>query len=205
MGQAATGHVLGEEDALRAHLYSYVGALLSAPPGKDLIDKTRKLTGDDTELGRAITALARVAGAVGPRDVEREYQALFIGVGRGELLPYASYYMTGFLNEKPLATLRGDMARLGIERSPNVFEPEDNIGSLCEMMGGLISGRFGDPATIATQYEFFGRHLAPWAPHFFTDLEGAQNSLFYAPVGAIGRIFMTIEKDAFRMAGETAA
>lgn len=205
MGQAVSGHEMGEEDALRAHLYGYLGALLSAPPGKDLIDRTRKLSGDDTELGRAITALVRVAGTVGPRDADREYQNLFIGIGRGELLPYASYYMTGFLNEKPLAALRNDMARLGMERSPNVFEPEDNIGSLCEMMSGLISGRFGEPATIATQYEFFGRHVAPWAPHFFTDLEAAQASLFYAPVGAIGRIFMTIEKDAFRMAGETAA
>lgn len=205
MGQSATREVLGDEDALRARLYDYLGALLSAPPGKDLIDKTRHLGGDETGLGSAVAALARVAGTVGPRDVEREYHALFIGIGRGELLPYASFYMTGFLNEKPLAALRGDMARLGIERSPNVFEPEDNIGSLCEMMAGLIDGRFGAPASLARQQEFFGRHLAPWAPHFFTDLEGAKNSLFYAPVGAVGRIFMGIEKDAFRMAGETAA
>ncbi len=197
--------VTGDEDALRAHLYDYLGALLSAPPGKDLIEKTRQLAGDKTDLGRAVSALARVAATVGAQDVEREYHGLFIGIGRGELLPYASFYMTGFLNEKPLAALRADMARLGIERTPNVFEPEDNIGSLCEMMAGLIDGRFGERASLVRQQEFFGRHVAPWATHFFTDLEGAQTSLFYAPVGAVGRIFMGIEKDAFRMAGISAA
>jgi TorA maturation chaperone TorD len=156
-------------------------------------------------MGKAIATLARVAGTLGERDVEREYHALFIGIGRGELLPYASFYMTGFLNEKPLAALRNDMMRLSIERSPGVFEPEDNIGSLCEMMAGMIVGRFGKAAPLAEQQEFFNRHLAPWASHFFTDLEGAKGSLFYAPVGAIGRLFMGIEKEAFRMAGETAA
>lgn len=205
MDKLAEKETVAEEDALRAYLYEFLGALLSSPPDKALIDKTRSLTGDDTDMGCAITALARVAGAVGERDVEREYHALFIGIGRGELLPYASFYMTGFLNEKPLASLRNDMMRLSIERSPGVFEPEDNIGSLCEMMGGMIVGRFGKAAELGAQREFFNKHLAPWATHFFTDLEGAKGSLFYAPVGAIGRIFMGIEKEAFRMAGETAA
>jgi TorA maturation chaperone TorD len=194
-----------EEDLLRASLYDFLGALLSAPADRMLIDKTRALTGDETHLGQAITALSRVAATQGPADVEREYHKLFIGIGRGELVPYASFYMTGFLNEKPLAALRNDMTRLSMERTPGVFEPEDNIGSLCEMIGGLIAGRYGEPATLATQRDFFNKHLAPWAAHFFTDLEGAKASLFYAPVGAIGRSFMTIERDAFRMAGETAA
>ena len=77
----------------------------------------------------------------------------------GELLPFASYYLTGFLNEKPLATLRKDMASLHISRAPNVYEPEDNIASLMEMMAGLIDGRFGSPAPIERQREFFNRHI----------------------------------------------
>ncbi len=205
MEKPAERKTVADEDALRAHLYDFLGALLSSPPDKALIDKTRALSGDETDMGQAIATLARVAGTMGERDVEREYHALFIGIGRGELLPYASFYMTGFLNEKPLASLRNDMMRLSIERSPGVFEPEDNIGSLCEMMAGMIVGRFGKAADLADQQEFFNRHLAPWASHFFTDLEGAKGSLFYAPVGAIGRLFMGIEKEAFRMAGETAA
>jgi TorA maturation chaperone TorD len=133
------------------------------------------------------------------KSVEAEFNTLFVGLTRGELLPYASYYMTGFLHEKPLALLRSSMQRMQIERAPNVYEPEDNIASLCEMMAGLIMGRFGAPADLTTQKDFFSAHIAPWAEHFFTDLEGAKASVFYAPVGTIGRAFMDIEREAFRM------
>lgn len=191
---------IAEEDKLRADLYDYLGVLLSAPPSKALLKKTAALTGDETDLGSAITSLARVAASRGEKAAESEFNALFIGVGRGELLPYASYYLTGFLNEKPLAVLRNDMASLQISRAANVFEPEDNIASLCEMMAGMITGRFGKPASLDRQKEFFNRHIGPWAGHFFADLEGAKGSVLYAPVGAIGRVFMEIEKQAFRMA-----
>ncbi len=196
---------IAEEDRLRADLYAFLGALLSRPPAADLLRKCKSLEGDDTPLGQSITALSRVARATNATGAEREFNRLFIGIGRGELLPYASVYMTGFLNEKPLAALRAEMTTLGIERSPDVFEPEDNIGSLCEIMAGLITGRFGDPLPVARQADFFARHLGPWAVHFFADLEGAKSSVFYAPVGAIGRRFMEIEKDAFRLAGDSAA
>ncbi|MDH3262858.1 MAG: molecular chaperone TorD family protein [Paracoccaceae bacterium] len=196
---------VAEEDRLRADFYDYLAALLARPPKRELIERTRGLSGDDSPLGEAITALSRVASTVNETAAEREFNRLFIGVGRGEVLPYASYYMTGFLNEKPLAVLRQDMARLGIGRAPNVFEPEDNIASLCEMMAGLILGRFGRPASLQVQRDFFNRHLAPWAGPFFTDLERAAGSFFYAPVGAAGRSFVEIEKEAFRMAGASAA
>ncbi len=190
---------VAEEEVLRADLYDLLAALLANPPTRDLIDRVAKLDGDDGELGRAIRALTSLARATTETTAEREFNQLFIGAARGELLPYASYYMTGFLNEKPLAVLRNDMARRAIERAPNVFEPEDNIASLCEMMAGLILGRFGEPATLAGQKDFFSTHIAPWAGHFFADLEAAKGSLFYAPVGAIGRAFMEIEREAFRM------
>ena len=128
-----------------------------------------------------------------------EFNALFIGLGRGELLPYASYYLTGFLNEKPLASLRSDMARMSMTRAKNVYEPEDNIASLMEMMGGMIVGNFGDPATLDDQKDFFNKHVGPWAGHFFSDLEAAKTSVLYASVGAVGREFMEIEREAFRM------
>ena len=94
------------------------------------------------------------------------------------------------------------MARLGIARSPNVFEPEDNIASLFEIMAGLVAGAFGPPASIALQREFFDRHIDSWAEHFFVDLENAKNSVFYAPVGTVGRTFIEIERESFRLAGE---
>lgn len=194
-----------QEDQLRADLYDFLAALLARPPKQDLLRRTAALTGDDSDLGQAIKALARVAAQTGPQVAEREFNALFIGVGRGELLPYASFYLTGFLNEKPLATLRKDMAALRIIRAPNVFEPEDNIASLLEIMAGMIAGRFGDPVAIDRQATFFNRHIAPWAGHFLADLEGAKNAVLYAGVGAVGQIFMEIEREAFRMsAGEPA-
>ena len=187
------------EDRLRGDLYNYLGLILSRPADDMLIDQTAGLKGDDSELGKAIATLARVAKVSKPRAVQSEYNKLFIGLGRGELLPYASYYLTGFLNEKPLALLRADMRARGLERADNVFEPEDNIASLMEMMGAMIVGRFRDPAPLAAQRDFFNRHIAPWAGHFFSDLEAAKNSVFYAPVGTVGRAFMDIEAEAFRM------
>jgi TorA maturation chaperone TorD len=187
------------EDRLRADLYNFLGLLLARPPGEMLLEQTAALSGDDGPLGQAIDGLARVARASTPKAVEREFTALFIGLGRGGLLPYASYYLTGFLNEKPLARLRQDMAALQITRADNVFEPEDSMASLMESMGGMIVGRFGAPAGIDRQKTFFNNHIAPWATHFYSDLEAAKASVFYASVGAVGREFMTIEREAFRM------
>ena len=190
---------LPEEDALRADLYDLMGALLSRPPSGELLAQVSGLTGDASDLGNGVNALARLAATLKPQAIETEFNTLFIGLTRGELLPYASYYMTGFLHEKPLALLRNDMRKLGIERAPNVYEPEDNMGSLCEMMAGLIRGSFGHDASAQAQKDFFNTHLAPWAQHFFSDLEGAKASVFYAPVGSIGKAFMEIEREAYRM------
>ena len=196
----AAAPAVGVEDGLRADLYDLLAAILARPPSRAFLDRLAGLAGDGSPLGRAIVALARVAGATTERAAEREFNALFVGLSRGELLPYASYYLTGFLHEKPLALLRADMARLGIARAEGTRDPEDNIASLSEMMAGLIRGRFGAPADLTTQRDFFAAHLAPWAAHFFTDLEGAENSVLYAPVGAVGRHFVEIEREAFRMA-----
>lgn len=188
-----------EEDRLRADIYNFLGVLLASPANAEVLTMAAGLSGDDTPLGTAINALARIAKLSKPAAVESEFNKLFIGLGRGELLPYASYYLTGFLNEKPLARLRQDMAVRALTRAPNVFEPEDNIASLMEMMGAMIIGRFGDAREIADQKVFFNTHIGPWAGHFFTDLEAAKNSVFYAAVGQIGRVFMEIEGEGFRM------
>ncbi len=199
--QAAIPPQIAEEDRMRADLYNFLGVILARPADEMLLAQTQSLTGDESELGQAITTLAKVAKLSKPRAVESEYNKLFIGLGRGELLPYASYYLTGFLNEKPLALLRQDMTANGLARAENVFEPEDNIASLMEMMGAMIVGRFGSPADLDRQKTFFRKHIGPWARHFFTDLEGAKNSVFYAPVGTLGRVFMEIESEAFRLGG----
>ena len=190
---------VAEEDLLRADLYDMLAALLSRAPDDDLLAMVSGLSGDDGPHGTAINALAKIAKLSKPAQVEREFNKLFIGLGRGELLPYASYYLTGFLNEKPLASLRRDMAVRGMRRALNVYEPEDNIASLMELMGAMIIGRFGAPAPLDDQKVFFNRHITPWAGHFYSDLEAAKNSVFYAAVGAVGRVFMEIESEGFRM------
>ena len=193
------GEDVAEEDLLRADLYSMLARLLAQPPSQDMIAVARQLSGDESDLGQGINALAKVAESMNSATVEREYNALFVGLGRGELLPYASYYLTGFLNEKPLARLRSHMAQLGIAQNQDAKEPEDHIATLCEIMAGLIRGAFGDPLSVEDQHAFFNTHVGTWAGHFFTDLEAAEGSVFYAPVGKIGRAFMEIEIEAFRM------
>lgn len=199
MNTAAETLEIAGEDRLRADLYNFLGLLLAHPADQMLLDQTAALQGDDSAIGQAINGLARVAKATKPKSSEREFNALFIGLGRGELLPYASYYLTGFLNEKPLAKLRKDMAAHQITRAENAFDPEDSMAALMEMMGGMIVGRFGQATGLEHQRTFFNNHVAPWATHFYTDLEGAKSSVFYAGVGAVGRAFMDIEKEAFRM------
>lgn len=192
---------VSDEDQLRADFYALLSLLLTRPPDQDSLNQIAGLQGDATELGQGIAALARLAASVTPDAAAREYNALFIGLGRGELLPYASYYLTGFLNEKPLAVLRDHMAQLGLERDPTVKEPEDHIASLCEMMAGLITGDHGVQLNTADQHAFFNTHLATWAGHFFSDLEAAKGATLYAPVGTIGRLFTEIEIEAFRLDG----
>ena len=190
---------VSDEDAARAQCYTLLAHLLHAPPNQDLLDIARALRSDRSELGQALGALASIAQQITVESAEREYSALFIGLARGELLPYASYYLTGFLHEKPLADLRGDMARLGIGRRADVSEPEDHIASLCEMMAGLITGAFDGPASLERQRQFFTKHLAPWAPRFFEDLQAAKSAVLYMPVGRIGRLFLAVEAEAFGM------
>ena len=199
MAEPASDRRAAEEDVTRARIYGLLAGLLAAPADAATLKTLAQLPSDESQMGQALGAIARVASGVRDGEVAREYHDLFIGVGRGELLPYASYYLTGFLNEKPLAKLRGRMAELGIERDPSVKEPEDHIAAVMDMMAGLISGGFGPALDLAGQKAFFEAHVIDWAPHFFRDLEAAAGSRFYAPVGALGRVFLEIEAAAFDM------
>ncbi len=191
---------IAEEDRLRAQWHALLAQFLSAPPDAATLELARALTGDDTDLGRGVNALAAAAKGATVAGLEEEYFNLFIGIVRGELLPFGSYYLTGFLNEKPLAALRQDMGELGIGRAEGVKEPEDHIASLCEMMAGMITGAFGEPVGLDRQREFFDKHIGCWAPRFFEDLQAAESAAFYMPIGLIGSVFMLVESQAFEMA-----
>ena len=187
------------EDELRSQLYRLLAYFLHKPADADGLKMAAEMQGDDTDLGKAIAAFALIASKSSAETITQEYHDLFIGVGRGELLPYGSYYLTGFLHEKPLAKLRNDMAELGIERRDDVKEPEDHIAAVCEMMSGLIAGDFDRQIDLAEQKTFFDTHVGSWAKHFFTDLETAKSSVLYGALGSVGRCFMDIEQVAFTM------
>ena len=187
------------EDELRANQYRLLARFLAKAPDASLLKLAAGFTGDESDLGKALALLARLAKNTTVDRAIEEFHDLFIGVGRGELMPYGSYYMTGFLNEKPLALLRRDMAGLGIARAAKTSEPEDHIAALCDMMAGLIMGDFGEPLDIAEQKRFFDEHIAPWAGRFFVDLENAKAARLYTPIGTLGRVFMEIESTAFSM------
>jgi TorA maturation chaperone TorD len=189
----ASGDV-DEIDAARAQEYALLAALLARAPDAGLLKRLAELRGDASPLGIAHAALGEAAAATTVERVEREFFDLFIGLGRSELMPYGSYYLTGFLYERPLARLRGDLIALGIERAEGQCEPEDHAAILCEIMAGLASGRFGSKP--GADRELFEKHLAPWLGRFFTDLERASSADFYRRVGALGRVFVEIEAEA---------
>src|SRR5215813_3034076 len=193
------GDPLDEVDAARAREYALLATLLRRSPTSDLLSRIAALRADSSLLGLTHAALAEAATATNIECVEREFFDLFIGVGRGELLPYGSYYLTGFLNERPLARLREDLRKLGVERVETRCEPEDHAAILCEIMAGLIGGQF--PAAVDRQRQIFESHLAPWIGRFFADLAVAEAADFYHHVGTVGRLFIEIETEAFALPG----
>jgi TorA maturation chaperone TorD len=187
-----------ELDFARSHEYGLLSVLLARAPDAGLLARLARLGGDASPLGVAHVALAEAAANADVTKVEREYFDLFIGLGRGELLPYGSYYLTGFLNERPLARLRDELALIGVERVEGNYEPEDHAATLCEIMSGLAGGTLPAP-DAAAERRLFEKHMAPWIGRFFADLERAKAAKFYRHVGTLGRVFVEIETEAFAL------
>ncbi len=197
---AVPKHEISEEELLRAHFYGLLSRLLAAPASTKTLASLRDLKGDETVIGQALAAFANAAKIATVESAEEEYNVLFQGSGTGgELSPYASHYLTGFVYEKPLAAVRCDMKTLGVERAGTSNEPEDHIATLCEIMHGLIHGNFGGDCPLGNQKKFFSEHMQTWAAQFFMDLEDASSASLYKPLGTIGREFMSIETKAFEM------
>jgi TorA maturation chaperone TorD len=164
------------------------------PPDSNFMRSLAAPVSGEGPLGAARAALAEAATYADPYAVEREHFTLFTGVAGGELFPYASYYLTGFLFERPLAEVRTDLRRLELKSSNELTEPEDHIAFLCEVMAKLIRREARPEIDDA---RFFRRHLEPWAARFFADLERNETARFYRPVGRLGRLVMEIEAAAF--------
>ena len=192
-------NIINNEDQLRADMYSFLANLLRAEPSVELVNQLTKLESDESPIGKSIKTLSKLASSLDLPTIRDEYVRIFIGVGRGEILPFASYYLTGFLKDKPLAKLRNDMKEIGIQLAENVKEPEDHIASLFDMMSGLILGKFSKKFSIGEQKDFFNKHLAPWVDLLMRDIESSRIAVFYSPIGTIGREFMEIERSSFSM------
>ena len=192
MGEGARSAPL--DDRLRANTYSLLGALLAAAPAESLVRLLTQITpaevGGDGDLAPAWEVLRLAAERASVESLDDEYHALFVGIGRGELVPYASWYLTGFLMEKPLAVLRRDLAELGFARQQDVKEPEDHVAALLETMGLMIGD--GEVA-VDVQRRFFQSHMSPWMKTFFLDLQKASAARFYRAVGQFGEQFMEFE------------
>jgi TorA maturation chaperone TorD len=190
---------LDNVDLARVRAYGLLGRLLQRAPDADLLLRLAQLRGDASPFGEAASDLAAAAYQASVDRVEREFFDLFIGIGRGEIVPYASFYLTGFLHERPLARLREDLSRFGIDRAEGVAEPEDHAGILCEVMAGLTSGEL--PAPANSDRVIFDKHMMPWMGRLFADIETAAAARFYRHVGTVGRLFLQIESEAFTLAG----
>ncbi|MDH5326428.1 MAG: molecular chaperone TorD family protein [Gammaproteobacteria bacterium] len=195
----------GSEHLVRAGVYRLLAALLVSPPTPALLATVRALHANDVEnasknsatssaMNAAWNNLVQAAEAHSAEQIEAEYFALFIGLGRGELLPYASWYLTGFLMEKPLARLRNRLQEMGLSRQQGVNEPEDHVAALCETMSVIITE---SRLSFKQEQEFVETFVLSWMRRFFDDLREAESSEFYQAVADVGRQFMLIEQQWF--------
>ncbi len=198
MVEGAREEGLGDE--LRANTYALLGAMLARPPTRELLDLLGEIEAP-RDNGLTLSPAWEVLRLAGERArvdaVEDEYQDLFIGLGRGELVPYGSWYLTGFMMDRPLALLRADLTALGVERRAGVHEPEDHAAALCETMSFIVSSP--EEISLDTQRAFFANHLASWMGTFFTDLQAAKSARFYRAVGQFGEQFIAFEKQYLNM------
>jgi len=189
------------EQQYRSAAYGVLSALLRSVPSQEVIDHVSafaEIAVDEDEMLLSMSMLGLTANSSNSEAINDEYHELFIGLGRGELVPYGSWYLTGFLMEKPLGVLRDDLKILGIERDESVSEPEDHVAALCEVMSLLIS----DPSEgqdLETQSIFFEKHIAPWMGRFFTDLSESNSATFYKAVGRFGAAFIKLENKYLTM------
>jgi TorA maturation chaperone TorD len=191
----------GGDDTMRANMYRLLATLTSAPAAAELLERLRRIAGEgvsgNEDMGTAWRTLGLASAHATVASVDDEYHDLFVGIGRGEIVPYGSWYQTGFLMDRPLAFLRRDLAMLGILRQDGNHEPEDHISALCETMSLMADEDTG--FAINVQRRFLHDHLEPWVGRFFADMQRAKSARFYAAVGQLGERFFDIERRYLEM------
>lgn len=196
---------LAEEDLARAGMYALLARLLYAAPDAELLQaiaQADEIAAPQSALAEAWHGLQAASAAMDAEAAVQEYEQVFIGLGQGEVTPYMSWHLTGFLMEEPLARLRDDLAQLGLARIADVGEPEDHIAAVCEVMRLLAAGDAeAGPATLQRQREFFGRHLRPWYARFAAQLEAAPSANYYRAAARLLKSFCEVEAAAFDIGG----
>ena len=194
---------LSAEDQARADLYALLSRLLLAAPDAALLDALAHADpilseGGDPALEQAWEALTLASGVMDPTAVAEEFDALFISVGTPPVNPYGSKYLSGYLNDAPLAALRADLARFGIGKMRAVGEFEDHLGALCETMRVLIAGAPGiGRQPVERQQAFFEVHIAPWYARCLQDIAAAEGANYYRLVARLAGAFLAIEAESF--------
>jgi TorA maturation chaperone TorD len=193
---------LTEEDQARAGLYALLARLLHAAPDAALLETIAQADelAAGSELAKFWLALQKASAVMDAEAATQEYEQVFIGLGQGEVMPYLSWHLTGFLMEEPLAKLRDDLAVLGLTKASGVGEPEDHMAALCEVMRLLVVGDADSaPVSIEQQRVFFDRYLRPWYKKFVAQLEAAPSANYYRAVARLLRAFLDVEAQAFEM------
>jgi TorA maturation chaperone TorD len=187
-----------DTERARAGLYRLLSVLLADPPSTAVLDHLRTIDGDG-HLGALLRTIADVARDMDLVSARAEYDALFIGISQGEVIPYASFYLTGFLHDRPLARIRADMAEFGIVRVSERSDPEDHIATVFDVMASLIDGSACAIQPLLRQHGFFRRHIESWVGRLFADLNEAPSARFYRAVAALGQALVALEQEAFLM------
>lgn len=194
--------LIDTDDRLRAHTYGLLATLFALPPGEDVLAALRSIRAEpcsDATLAGAWAELGAAARRATTERLDDEYHDLFIGLGRGEIVPFASWYRAGRMFDQPLVQLRADLASLGVRRREGVREPEDHAAAVCETMAVLALDGLEDD-DLAAQRRFFAEHLEPWLTRFFRDLQTARKADFFRAVGRLGEAFLAVEKLYLEMA-----
>ena len=192
-----------DEETARAEVYGLLAALFYAAPSAALYDKLRVAVTEAPAAGALLeSSWSELVGAAREHslaDISREYDALFGGVGKPEVYLFGSHYLSGFLNEKPLAALRNDIAALGLARDESMPETEDHVAYLFEVMRYLIAGEDVEVANLTRQREFFTRHVQPWFPRMCEAVLQHPKARFYLTLAAFTQAFISIESQGFDM------
>ena len=192
-----------DEETARAEVYGLLAQLFYAPPQAPLLEAIRVAVTEAPTAGAFLEEPWRevVGAARAMRDGEigQEYDALIGGVGKPEIYLYGTHYLTGFLNEKPLARLRSDLDALGLARDEAMPETEDHFAYLCEVMRYLIAGDDVAVANLTKQSEFFAAHVQPWAQRMCDAIAAHPRARFYAALAAFTRAFLNVEAQGFDM------